>query len=56
MAQMIEPTIDRAQLGQNKDQNMLRWELKSLGMHAYTLAHKQGMKTQLSHFPLLQCV
>ena len=47
MAQMIEPTMDRAQLGQNKDQNMLRWELKSLGMHAYTLAHKRGTKAKL---------
>ena len=35
MAQMIEPTIDRGQIGQNKDQNMLRRELKSLGMHVY---------------------
>ena len=40
MVQMIEPTMDRAQLGQNKDLNMLRWELKSLGTHVYKLGHK----------------
>ena len=47
MEQMIEPAIDRTQLGQNKDQNILRWELKSLGMHAYALARKRGTKAQL---------
>ena len=42
MAQMTKPAMDRAQLGQNKDQNMLKWELRGLGMHAYKLGHKQG--------------
>ena len=41
MAQMTEPTIERAQIGQNKDQNMLRWELKSLDKHAYVLTRKR---------------
>ena len=38
MAQMIEPIKDRAIIGQNKDQNMLRWELTSLATHANALA------------------
>ena len=39
MAQMNELAIDRAQIGQNKDENMLKWELKTLGMHAYKLVN-----------------
>ena len=46
MAQMDKPSINRAQIGQNKDQNMLRWELKGLGMHVYKLGHKQGNNAQ----------
>ena len=42
MAKMHELCIDRAQVGQNKDLNMLRWGLKDLGMQAYKLSHKQG--------------
>ena len=42
MAQMHEPSMDRAWLGQNKDLNMLRWGLKYLGMQAYKLRHKLG--------------
>ena len=40
MAQMHELSMDRAQVGQNKDLNMLRWRLKYLGMQAYKLSHK----------------
>ena len=40
MAQMHEPTMDRAEIGQNMDQNMLRWRLKDLGMQAYKLGYK----------------
>ena len=46
MAQMIEPIMDRAQIGQNKDQNMLRWEFTSLDKHAYALVPKQGNNAQ----------
>ena len=46
MAQMHEPTMDRAQIGQDKDQYMLRWELKGLGKHAYALVSKQGNNAQ----------
>ena len=42
MAQMDEPATNRAQVGQTKDQSMLRGVLKGLGMHAYKLGHKQG--------------
>ena len=48
MAQMHEPIMDRAQIGLKKDQNMLRWGLKGLGMHAYKLSHKQGNNAQHS--------
>lgn len=34
MAQMHELSMDRAQVGQNKDLNMLRWGPKGLGMQA----------------------
>ena len=46
MAQMHEPITNRAQVGLNKDQNMLRWELKDLGKMAYMLGHKQGNNAQ----------
>ena len=46
MAQMHEPATNRAHVGQNKDQNMLRWELKGLSMHACTQGHKQGNNAQ----------
>ena len=40
MANMHEPNMDRAEIGQDKDQNILRWRLKGQGMQAYTLGHK----------------
>jgi len=46
MAQRHEPIMDRAQLGINKDQNMLRWGLTDLGKMAYKLGHKQGNNAQ----------
>ena len=42
MVQRHEPTMDRAEIGQNKDLNMLRRGLKDLGMQAYELRHKLG--------------
>ena len=39
-AQMHEPIMDRAEIGQNNDQNMLRWRLKDLGKMTYMLDHK----------------
>ena len=42
MAQMHELSMDRAQVGQNKDLNMLRRGLKGPGMQAYELRHKLG--------------
>ena len=44
MVQRHEPIMDRVQIGLNKDQNMLRLRHKCLGMHTYTLSHKQGNK------------
>ena len=46
MAPMHELSMDRAQVGLNMDQNMLRWRLKDLGMQAYKLSHKLGNNTQ----------
>ena len=48
MAQMHEPIMDRAQVGQNKDWNMLRWRFKDLGMQAYKLSQKLGNNAQHS--------
>ena len=42
IAKMNEPNMDRPEIGQNKNQNMLRWELKGQGKMAYKLSHKQG--------------
>lgn len=42
MANMHEPTMDRAEIGQNNDQNMLTWRLKDLGMQAYKLCHNKA--------------
>ena len=44
MANMYEPIMDSALVGQNKNLNMLRWGLKDLGMQAYKLSHKLGNK------------
>ena len=44
MAQMHELSMDRAQVGQNKDLSMLRRGPKGLGMQAHKLRHKQGNK------------
>ena len=41
-----ELSMDRAQVGQDKDLNMLRWGLKDLGMQAYKLGHKLGDNAQ----------
>ena len=46
MANKHELSMDRAQVGQNKDLNMLRWGLKDLGMQAYKLCHKLGNNAQ----------
>ena len=43
-----ELSMDRAQVGQNKDLNMLRRGLKGLGMQAYELSHKLGKHGQYS--------
>ena len=48
MAQMHELSMDKAQVGQNTDLNMLRRGLKDLGMQAYKLRHKLGNNTQYS--------
>ena len=40
MANMHEPNMDRAEIGQNKDLNMLRWGLKGQGKMAYMLGLK----------------
>ena len=42
IAQMRALSMDRAQVGLNEDQNMLRWGPKYLGMQAYKLSHKLG--------------
>ena len=48
MAQMHELSMDRAQIGQTKDLNMLRWGPKDLGMQAHKLSHKLGNNIQHS--------
>lgn len=45
MANMYELSMDRVEMGLNKDQNVLRWVPKDLGMQAYTLGHKLGNKS-----------
>ena len=48
MGNKHELSMDRAQVGRNKDINMLRWGLKDLGMQAYKLSHKLGNNAQYS--------
>ena len=48
MANTHELSMNRAQVGQNKDLNMLRRGLKGLGMQAFELRHKLGNNAQHS--------
>ena len=49
MAQMLETTMDRAEIGQDKDHNKPRWRLKHIGKMAYMLGHKHCNNAQHSN-------
>ena len=48
-AQMAKPAPNRPYAGQNSSQNGLRWWLERQENEAHAMAHKQGIKVQLSN-------